>query len=116
MKKIAFVVAATATLLALTACDRGGGKDTVPKSDTPTKVDLTDKEKAEINALPVDKLVHAVRTYGGAKFAYADLRLAAILKTTTDEKLVASVTETRLPFGEAMYEANMAMLRLKKKP
>lgn len=113
MKKFILGACVTVAAFALVACDNDK-QVPAPKEEKPAAASISDADKAAIDKLDNEQLVTAVRTYSGPKFTYADKRLAEILRKTSDQKLVANVTETRLPFGEAMYEANMAKIRLQK--
>ena len=113
MKKIVIATIIASAALALGGCNSEAASTSEPAA-APVKQTISDASKATIDALTPEKLVDFVRSAKGSEYIYADKRLAAVLKSTTDEKLVQNVTENRLPFGEAMFEANMAKLRLKK--
>ena len=115
MKKIVIATIIASAALALAGCNsKPEAAGTSEPAAAPAKQTISDASKATIDALTPEKLVDVVRSAKDSEYIYADKRLAAVLKSTTDEKLVQNVTENRLPFGEAMFEANMAKLRLKK--
>lgn len=117
MKKIAFVVAAAAAVLALTACDKKQAAPVAAPETTSTVTEVSASEKAEVDALGDDllKLAEAVNTSSGAKRGYADTKLLGLLENTKDAALVSQVFEKLLPgTGYAKGKALSVKLKLKK--
>lgn len=110
MKKYTVLTLLSTAAFVLSACSAETPSETTPAAE-PT---LAAANRAAIDNLPPLELVDVVRHGKGAEFEYADNRLAELLKTTTDAKLVEAATEPRLPFGNAMYQANLAKDRIKK--
>ena len=108
------ITSALCTILLLAGCNEAPAP--VEQATATPEPTISDARKAEINALSHDELIALVRSSSGAEFTYADERLAGILESTTDSELIEKVTSPRLPFGDAMYQANMAKTRLANKP
>lgn len=108
------------TLLLATACSAlflAGctSEKSMPEEEAVEAPTLSDERKTEIDAMSNEDLIQLVRSANGVEFSYADVRLAGILKETEDADLIALATTPRLPFGQAMNQANRAKDRLPKK-